>query len=194
MERLVESLPHNNYLLISPDKRGLQGVIDNMIELGALLIRNVKIGAKEDDSCDLTAVQGDFWFHTDGVFKDKPPRWVLIQLLECQGGGSIELLPLKKYFKQLPNSKYFFGIGEEGIEKKLIQEEVFRYKENYMRPIKSLQNFDKLKNEIAQIAQKETIQLGELKLNEILIIDNWSILHRRQSFIGTRTIQRIWMK
>src|ERR1044072_6581824 len=51
---------------------------------GCRLARDIFVGSERDGST-LSAVQGDFWFHTDGCFWPMPPRWIAIQLLHSEG-------------------------------------------------------------------------------------------------------------
>lgn len=190
----LKKLPNNSFEIFNFNEEGLvEELIKDLFDLGIIKERDVIVESHSRSSTNLTAVLGDFWYHTDGVFLKTTPHWIVIQLLEFEKGGELELLEFSHISENFYNDLYFFGKDNEGVKSKLYDNNVFRYRKDYMRPISDKNKFRALNKQIEQIHILRKINLPILSKFNCLLIDNWNLMHRRKDFEGVRIIRRIWL-
>jgi alpha-ketoglutarate-dependent taurine dioxygenase len=166
-------------------------------EAGFPLLRDVMIGMGGDPNVDLTADGGDFWFHTDGVFLRSPPRWIAIFLKERQLGGDLQVLSSLPIACQAPHCEVRFGSLDSGVTSAILTahkgKALFRYRSDYMFSSPEdqgiLHAFDQLLRSHAETA---AMNIDGFSPGDCLIVDNWTLLHRRRAFSGRRVIRRLW--
>lgn len=145
----------------------------------------------------LAAQAGDFWFHTDGVFLDLPPRWVLIQLLEASEGGVLHVLNADSLRGEMPEGDVLFGRPDRGVKVPLVAavdgRQVFRYRQDYMHQLPGGADLDTAHRVVRDHAARHSILLGSLTPYDCLVTDNWQVMHRRENFVGRRVIRRVWL-
>lgn len=189
----IKKLPNNSFEIFRFDKKEyLDELLNDLHALKIDIDRDVIIESDKQSEYSLTAVKGDFWFHTDGVFLKNSPHWILIQLLEFNSGGELELLNFSHISATYYNDLYFFGKDKEGIKSKLFNNNAFRYRKDYMQPIDGNKNFIALNIEIERIYIEKKIEIFGFSKFNCILIDNWNLMHRRKDFDGKRTIRRIW--
>lgn len=141
---------------------------------------------------------GDFWYHSDGAFLPVPPSFILIQVLECSSGGEISLLDTISLNPIVPNTSFFFGKNEKGIVSKIVsydeknKKRIFKYRKDYMSSSENTEALEKFNQALASFSKNNEINIGELLQGELIIVDNWRMLHRRKEFYGERVIKRLW--
>ncbi len=164
--------------------------INYLNKSGFSLTRDVIITSKKTHT-NMKAVEGDFWFHTDGSFLSEPPRLIAIVVLEADAGGTLQLLRGDALALPSTHTTYKYGSPSQYVETSIITvigtTNMYRYRKDYMTP------FPKEAEEVIQCAvAQHTIHIGELSAGQMLVIDNWSFLHRRMAILGDRTIRRLW--
>lgn len=167
-------------------------IVGELVLSGQQVVRDVIIDSGADG--DLAAERGDFWFHTDGAFLRKPPRTVVIEVLEADSGGALSVLDLDPLAAVLADSRATCDDGAGEFAVALAEQfdgaRCFRYRRDRMRPIDdSLQRA----HDAIERASSEAFELGALRAGNSLILDNWRVAHRRQSFDGRRKIRRFWL-
>lgn len=177
--------------------RAFVELVRSLIEAGYPLFRDVIIGPPRKGA-DLAPLDGDFWFHTDGAFLPVPPRWVLIQVLQTDGGGALSLLDLTSFRTRLPNARFWFGQGHQGVEAPIFDKvgdlPLVRYRRDYMRALSANENETiRIHGLIEEVSRDRALMLGELEPGCSLLADNWRFLHRRAPFVGERSIRRLWL-
>ena len=175
----------------------LPALVDRCEELGARVLRDVVLGMP-GDRMPLSAKPGDFWFHTDAVFLPEPPRWVVIQVLEAEGGGDLHVLDATMLMPLMPPGDVLFG--DEGTRHRCpITDQrdgtpYLRYRRDYMSPVPDGADVDAahmlIESQAALHARRVEPPLARL---DCVILDNWCLLHRRQPFVGRRVIRRLWL-
>lgn len=174
----------------------LPALLESYSRVGARISRDVVIGGNAN-CADLIAQPGDFWFHTDGVFWLLPPRWVVIQVLETEGGGELEMANAAPLLSELPEGLCFFGSADAGRTAPVVERTagglVLRYRTDYMHPLAGGVELEPLHALIRARLPALSSHLGALSVGDCLILDNWSQLHRRREFIGNRRIRRVWL-
>lgn len=168
---------------------------------GLTTTRDIVIGM-EGDGTPLIAQEGDFWYHTDGVFMSTPPHFVLLQVLEASDGGDFYLLDSSTFLEAVPHIELMFGNDHFKRVYPVISQQdgqsIFRYRMDYMHPIESSSDGDNynpglITDLVSKAATQWSIYLGRLKSHEGILIDNWTYLHRRNKFTGRRVVRRIWI-
>lgn len=155
--------------------------------------RDVTIGAEVRD--DLRPQCGDFWFHTDGVFWQTPPRWVAIQVLRADSGGEFELLDGRRMSESIPRGEVAFG------RRPLLRSSVYtfgaaariRYRRDYMHAVAGGASIAAIDGVVEAGAADATRVQPRLIAGDCILLDNWRLLHRRLPFAGVRRIRRIWL-
>ena len=176
---------------------GLLHAVDELTG-GARLLRDVTIGMPGDESAQLVAEQGDFWFHTDAAFLPVPPRWMVIAVLEADGGGGLDLLPVELIDPAALSVQASY-LTSEGYRVAPVLEELpgdggdqrVRYRSDRMRAVGSPSALEAAHGAV-RAASSGAAFAGELRPGECLLVDNWTVLHRRRPFTGRRVIRRLW--
>lgn len=165
---------------------------------GAELIRDVTIGMPGDGDIQLVAETGDFWFHTDAAFLAVPPRWLVIAVLEAEGGGGLDLLPVE-HIDPAPLSVRASYLTPEGVQVSPVLEELpdgggprMRYRRDRMLAVDDADALARAHRAVEEAAGRAA-PAGELQPGECLLVDNWTVLHRRRPFSGRRVIRRLWL-
>ncbi|MFJ3927530.1 TauD/TfdA family dioxygenase [Streptomyces sp. NPDC090022] len=163
----------------------------------AELIRDVTIGMPGDSDIQLVAEQGDFWFHTDAAFLAVPPRWMVIAVLEADGGGGLDLLPVE-HIDDTALSVRASYLTPDGVQVSPVLEELpdgrgrrMRYRRDRMLAVDDADALAAAHRAVEEAAGLAT-GAGELRAGECLLVDNWTVLHRRRPFRGRRVIRRLW--
>ena len=185
---------------------GLLRAVDELTG-GARLLRDVTIGMPGDGSVQLVAEQGEFWFHTDAAFLPVPPRWMVIAVLEADGGGGLDLLPVELIEPTALSVRASY-LTPEGYREAPVLEELpggvggrrVRYRRDRMRAAGSPSGPSgpsgpselDAAHEAVRAASPGATFAGELQPGECLLVDNWTVLHRRRPFTGRRVIRRLW--
>ena len=175
---------------------GLLRTVDELTG-GARLLRDVTIGMPGDSGAQLVAEQGDFWFHTDAAFLPVPPRWMVIAVLEADDGGGLDLLPVE-LIESAALSVPASYLTPEGYRVAPVLEELpgdsgrrVRYRRDRMRAAGPPAELEAA-HEAVRAASPGATVAGELRPGECLLVDNWTVLHRRRPFTGRRVIRRLW--
>ncbi|QMU71542.1 TauD/TfdA family dioxygenase [Streptacidiphilus sp. P02-A3a] len=176
---------------------GLLAAVDELTG-GARLLRDVTIGMPGDGNAQLVAEQGDFWFHTDATFLPVPPRWMVIAVLEADGGGGLDLLPVE-LVEAAALSVPAAYLTPEGHRVAPVLEELpgdgvgrrIRYRKDRMRAAGPPAELEAA-HAAVRAASAGAGFAGELRPGECLLVDNWTVLHRRRPFTGRRVIRRLW--
>lgn len=192
--------PERSFALIpTADDAGdpCQNIIQAFAEHDFHVIRDV-IVSTQDVPGDLRAQAGDFWFHTDGVFLEPPPRWVVIQVLETEQGGELHVLNAASLSESLPEGNVLFGQPHRGVTSPLVAavasgQQVFRYRQDYMHPLPGGADLEAAHRVVSGHASQDAVSLGSLAPYHCLVLDNWCVMHRRESFLGRRVIRRLWL-
>ncbi|MFI5672572.1 TauD/TfdA family dioxygenase [Streptomyces sp. NPDC051704] len=163
----------------------------------ARLIRDVTIGMPGDTDIELVAEHGDFWFHTDAAFLPVPPRWMAIAVLEADGGGGLDLLPVE-HIDPEPLAARASYLTVEGVQVAPILEQLpdgqgplLRYRRDRMIAVDDTAAVEAAHRAV-EAAADQVVTVGELAPGEVLLVDNWTMLHRRRPFNGRRVIRRLW--
>lgn len=163
----------------------------------AELIRDVIIGMPGDAHIHLVAEQGDFWFHTDAAFLPVPPRWMVIAVLDAEDGGGLDLLPVELIDPAALSVRASY-LTAEGVQVSPVLEELpdgrgqrIRYRRDRMMTVDDPAALAAV-HQAVEDAAAEAPTAGELRPGECLLVDNWSVLHRRRPFSGQRVIRRLW--
>jgi hypothetical protein len=190
---------NNGYCLVRLNSN--IGLVDAVSEIqnsfNSILKRDVVINSSPTEG-ELGANTEDFWCHTDGVFINTPPSYVLIQVIEADAGGELCLLDTAHISHVFSKEEFFFGKDENGVKSKIVsydensQKTIFRYREDYMASLQPNSTLFNENRKITDYVAKAELKIGKLMPGEFLIIDNWRMLHRRRSFTGKRTIRRLW--
>ncbi len=176
---------------------GLLRVVDELTG-GSRLLRDVTIGMPGDESAQLVAEQGDFWFHTDAAFLPVPPRWMVIAVLEADDGGGLDLLPVELIDPAALSVRASY-LTPEGYRVAPVLEELpgdggdqrVRYRSDRMRAVGPPSVLEAAHRAVRD-ASPGAAFAGELRPGECLLVDNWTVLHRRRPFTGRRVIRRLW--
>jgi alpha-ketoglutarate-dependent taurine dioxygenase len=191
--------PERSFALIPSDDGGdpCRSIIQAFAEHDFHVTRDV-IVSTQDVAGDLTAQAGDFWFHTDGVFLEPPPRWVVIQVLEAEQGGELHVLNAAGLRDSLPSGDVLFGQPHRGVTAPLVVaaasgQRVFRYRQDYMHPLSGGADLEAAHRVVSGLAEQNAVPLGALAPYDCLVLDNWWVMHRRESFSGRRVIRRLWL-
>lgn len=164
---------------------------------GYPLLRDVRVGPAESGAT-LSPHEGDFWFHSDGVFLPLPPRWVVIQLLHSEGGGALSLLDASALCDRMPATQFWFGKNSQGVRAPVVDTtrdlRFIRYRRDYMHGVIGADSeaAAAVHDLIERESNENAISIGELEVGYSLVVDNWRFLHRRAAFIGDRIIRRLW--
>jgi|GEM_PF-3586333 len=165
-------------------------LINDLDEIGLRLDRDVIVSNNKNREGSLYALQDDFWFHSDGSFLKIPPRYIAVIPLVVDGGGDIELLDSDLIGEEKHSLKFFFGKRDESCFFPVHSSTgIFRYRKDYM--VGKDVDLQKINRSIERIADR-SIKISNLNMHDILLIDNWRMLHRRKGFTGERTIRRLW--
>ncbi|MCB5179008.1 TauD/TfdA family dioxygenase [Streptomyces antimicrobicus] len=165
----------------------------------AELVRDVTIGMPGDGDVHLVAEEGEFWFHTDAAFLASPPRWMVIAVLEAEGGGALDLLPVE-HIDPAPLSVRASYLTPEGVQVSPVLEHVdgaagggprMRYRRDRMLAVDDADALAAA-HEAVERAADRALPAGELRPGQCLLVDNWTVLHRRRPFRGRRVIRRLW--
>lgn len=193
----LKNLIERGYQVVeSSDTQALLQIISELGNLGFVVMRDAIIGGR-NQGVDLVAQPGDFWFHSDGVFLETPPRWVAIQVLETEGGGALHVLDAQPIMDRLHGIYVWFGTEHRGLHVPVISwigdHQCLRYRADYMQigisgDVSALEAV----HEEVRAFSANALTLGELPTGWCLVTDNWRVLHRREAFVGQRTIRRIW--
>lgn len=141
----------------------------------------------------------EFWFHTDGVFLPDPPRFVIIQLLrrEPRIGGALHVLDTGPFLTQLPDGRLLYGTDAGGVEASIVESRgrdlLVRYRQDYMREVTGGPGAEPIHQKFRELAERHSVRVGSLRPDDCIVIDNWRVLHRRESFEGERLIRRVWL-
>src|SRR3954468_422030 len=159
----------------------------------AVINRDVIIGMP-GDGAPLVAEEGDLWFHTDGTFLTPPPRWLIVQVREAEGEGEIEVLNLKRFADHLPQGPVWFGKDGRGIRAQIVErngvDTILRYRRDYMLKLEGGPEPSLVHDLVSGWAEKSAEPVNWLAPNDCLLLDNWSVLHRRRVFRGRRVVRR----
>lgn len=171
--------------------------VEHLRPVAPTVMRDVLIGP-DTSTCGLAPLQGDFWYHTDGVFLKSPPHFVVIQVLKCEAGGGFWVLD-SRTLVGFPNEALRFGTSVHSIaacplEKAPGQERVFRYRRDYLVRDAMPECCEALDQAVCMAAAEHARRLGELPSGTTLVLNNWRMLHRRETFSGDRTIRRVWLQ
>ena len=163
----------------------------------AELIRDVTIGMPGDPDIQLVAEEGDFWFHTDAAFLSVPPRWMVIAVLDAEDGGGLDLLPVELIDPAALSVRASY-LTVEGVQVSPVLEELpdgrgqrMRYRRDRMMAVDDPAGLMAAHQAVEDAAARAPAA-GELSPGECLLVDNWSVLHRRRPFSGRRVIRRLW--
>jgi hypothetical protein len=162
------------------------------------LIRDVTIGMPGDPGIQLVAQEGDFWFHTDAAFLPVPPRWMVIAVLDADGGGGLDLLPVELIDPAALSVRASY-LAAEGAQVSPVLEQLpdgrgqrIRYRRDRMAAADD-PNGLRAVHQAVEDAAAGAAAAGELNPGECLLLDNWTVLHRRRPFLGRRVIRRLWL-
>jgi alpha-ketoglutarate-dependent taurine dioxygenase len=187
----------SGYSVVRASERDpLPDLLEAFHQSGSWITRDVVIGGMAD-APHLVSMSGDFWFHTDGVFWTIPPHWIIIQVLQTEGGGQLEVVDAGPLLEEFPRGECFFGREGIGQTAALVsycdENPVLRYREDYMIPISGGLDLNALHSQLKNRLFPSSIDLGCLQPGECLVLNNWTHLHRRRAFSGNRRIRRIWL-
>ncbi|MEU8033369.1 TauD/TfdA family dioxygenase [Streptomyces sp. NPDC049099] len=163
----------------------------------AELNRDVAIGMPGDRDIHLVAEQGDFWFHTDAAFLPVPPRWMVIAVIEAEGGGGLDLLPAEHIDAAALGARASYLTPEGVLVSPVLerlpdgQGERMRYRRDRMVEVDGPGALESAHRAVDEAAN-QALSVGELRPGECLLVDNWRVLHRRRPFSGRRVIRRLW--
>lgn len=187
---------HSFTLVRSTAGDPIQGIVQAFSERAVEVTRDVIIGPPE--VCpDLVGQADEFWFHTDGVFLDHPPRWVIVQILEAKHGGQLQVVNATGLHDKLPPGDVLFGNSRKGVIRPLVtnvgDERVIRYRQDYMHQIAGGADIETAHLMVREHAREHATPLSPLEPYDCLVLDNWYVMHRRKKFTGRRIIRRIWL-
>ena len=171
--------------------------VQELTEGKAEVVRDVTIGMPGDPDIQLVAEEGDFWFHTDAAFLPVPPRWMVIAVLDAEGGGGLDLLPVELIDPAALSVRASY-LTVEGVHVSPVLEELrdgqgqrMRYRRDRMMAVDDPAALMAAHQAVEDAAAKAPTA-GELSPGECLLVDNWSVLHGRRPFSGRRVIRRVW--
>jgi Taurine catabolism dioxygenase TauD, TfdA family len=175
----------------------LPRVVEELTGSRVELTRDVTVGMP-GDHVDLVAERGDFWFHTDAAFLAVPPRWMVIAVLEADGGGGLDLLPAELINPDALAAPVSY-LTPRGVLVSPVLEPLsdgtgvnrLRYRQDRMLPAGDEAALDRAHRAVCAAAHL-AVAVGELPPGECLLVDNWNVLHRRRHFTGRRVIRRLW--
>lgn len=154
-------------------------------------------------SGELSAQAGDFWFHSDGCFLTRPPRFICILVVEAGGGGALSILDRRDILSAWPDGentaacRIMFGSRGSGVLAPIWSSTsgVFRYRRDYMSSEhcepRACRAISEAEAAVLAAESRSTI-VGMVPPGDALFVDNWRFLHRRQEFAGLRRICRLW--
>ncbi|KUL36996.1 hypothetical protein ADL22_23035 [Streptomyces sp. NRRL F-4489] len=162
------------------------------------VVRDVTVGMPGDDG-ELVAQQGDFWFHTDATFLPEPPHWMIIAVQEAHAGGELELLPSEFLDTEALSAEATY-LTPDGAVHTPVWEPLpgppgtgrLRYREDRMLAGGDAAAVDRAQQAVSDAAA-HALTVGALAPGECLLVDNWTVLHRRRTFTGRRVIRRLWL-
>lgn len=191
------AVPEGTHFVISGvEQDPLPGLVESFCSIGVRVTRDVVISGV-DGGGDLVNGPGDFWFHTDAVFWSVPPRWMIIQVLEAEQGGELEVADSRSFLAWMPRGTCFFGCRGTGhtvdVVSATAKGTILRYRADYMRPVAGGVCFDALHEHMRSHLPAVSMHLGSLSVGDCLVLDNWTQLHRRRPFQGRRRIRRVWL-
>ncbi|MEV0640711.1 hypothetical protein AB0I77_38465 [Streptomyces sp. NPDC050619] len=176
----------------------LPTVIESLVGAPLAVQRDLVIGMRGDGT-ELAAQPGDFWFHTDATFLPVPPRWMVILVQEADSGGALDLLPAECLDSGPLTAPVGFRTAE-GVLTAPVLEPVaglapgrLRYRRDRMTEAGDAGDLEKAHAAISAAAAHSTVSVGELRAGYGLLLDNWTVLHRRHAFTGRRVIRRLWL-
>jgi hypothetical protein len=150
------------------------------------------------DHVDLVAERGDFWFHTDAAFLAVPPRWMVIAVLEADGGGGLDLLPAELIDPDALAAPASYRTSQGVLVSPVLEPlsdgtglNRLRYRQDRMLAAGDEAALDRAHRAVRAAAHL-AVAVGELPPGECLLVDNWNVLHRRRHFTGRRVIRRLW--
>lgn len=194
-DRLTDRLPGT-----LPDPGELVDAVAELTGHPVRLLRDVVIGMPGDQGVPLVAETGDFWFHTDAAFLPEPPRWMVISVLEADQGGGLDLLPAELIDPgALAAPASYPGHAAADIapvlDRRADGTARLRYRRDRMLPSApgGEDALDRVHRAV-EAAAPLAVPVGELVAGESLLVDNWSLLHRRRTFLGRRVIRRLWLE
>ncbi|GAA2339036.1 TauD/TfdA family dioxygenase [Streptomyces kunmingensis] len=181
------------------DGTDLPDFIASLVGIPLVTVRDVVIGMRGDDT-ELVAQLGDFWFHTDATFVPAPPRWMAILVQEADEGGALDLLPTE--FLDPARLSALVGYqAQDGTLTAPALEPVpgvarpgrVRYRQDRMTDAGNPMALADVHEAVREAAEQGTVPAGELGPGDCLLLDNWTVLHRRTAFEGRRVIRRLWL-
>ncbi|MCT9076526.1 TauD/TfdA family dioxygenase [Streptomyces fulvoviolaceus] len=184
----------------------LPAVIESLVGAPLTVLRDVVIGMRGDGT-ELEAELGDFWFHTDATFLPSPPRWMAILVQEADSGGALDLLPAE-CVDPVPLATPVGYRASGGVLTAPVLEPLpgltpgrVRYRQDRMTAaggpdttgIGGPDALEEVHDAVLAAAEQATVPAGELRAGDCLLLDNWTVLHRRGDFTGRRVIRRLWL-
>lgn len=176
----------------------LPRVVEELTGSQVELTRDVTVGMPGDD-VDLVAELGDFWFHTDATFLAVPPRWMVIAVLEADGGGGLDLLPAELIDPDALAAPASYLTSQGMLVSPVLEPRSdgtgvnrLRYRQDRMLAAGDAAALDRA-HQAVRAAAHLAVAVGELSPGECLLVDNWKVLHRRRNFTGRRVIRRLWL-
>lgn len=181
------------------DGTDLPDLIASLVGSPLVTVRDVVIGM-HGDTTELVAELGEFWFHTDATFVPEPPRWMAILVQEADTGGALDLLSAEC----LDPVRLAAPVGyraPDGVLTAPVLEPVpgvagpgrVRYRQDRMADTGDPDALAAVHEAVREAAARHTVPVGELRAGECLLLDNWTVLHRRAAFEGRRVIRRLWL-
>lgn len=170
---------------------------------------------KPSASTSLARTATEFPLHTDGSFETIPPKCIALHCIESDiDGFGISLLvdgwkvieklsPVSR--STLLNSRFQFRRNAEGKEAsinapifELVEQSYkMRYRnDNNFNLVSLSQDSESALNEFQQlISLPELVVSVQLKVGDVLIVNNYRMLHGRTPLSGKqkRTLQRLWI-
>ncbi|MDH6575442.1 TauD/TfdA family dioxygenase [Kitasatospora sp. MAP5-34] len=179
------------------DQARMLRLVDELTGGASYLVRDVTIGMPGDESAELVAEQGDFWFHTDAAFLPVPPRWMVIAVLEAESGGGLDVLPAESIDPAALAVRAAY-LTADGSRVSPVLEELprgrgrrIRYRRDRMLATGAPDGLAAVHRAV-ETAADQAVSVGQLGSGECLLVDNWTVLHRRRPFGGRRVIRRLW--
>lgn len=188
--------PWGSFAVLPAEGDPLQRAVEALALAGSEITRDVVVGGPGSGD-EMVAQDGDFWYHTDAVFWTTPPRWVIVQVLESEGGGELEVADARPLLARLPPGPCFYGRDGVGVRSDVVtatlRGPLVRYRADYMHEVEGGPALGPLHALLRRELPKLGVGLGNLPPGHCLVVDNWTQLHRRRAFRGNRRIRRLWL-
>lgn len=194
---VISEIKKNGYCLIkNVSQKSLNRILNTVISSLNVSISRDIIVTTNPKANELAAHREDFWFHSDATFIPIPPKLVIIHLLEDDSKSCFEIMDTTGI--SLVQNPYLL-YGQKGtyiVSQTIIEhnnEKIFRYRKDFTTSLDDNSDSEFISSLVNQFYLSGNFVPINLDVKDLIIIDNWKLLHRRGELKGPRSIRRIWL-